>query len=49
MTNWTVVLRKMKDNKKGRAMFVSPHANVARRNKAHNSNKTKKRYKKIKP
>jgi hypothetical protein len=23
MTNWTIVLRKMKDNKKERAMFVS--------------------------
>lgn len=49
MTNWTVVQRKMKDKKKRCAMLVLPHASVAKRNKAHNSNKTKKWYKEIKP
>jgi hypothetical protein len=39
----------MKDGKKGCAMLVLPHVNVARRNRVCSSNKTKKRYKETKP
>jgi hypothetical protein len=49
MINWIVVLRKMKDGKKGCAMLVLPHANVARRNKVYNSNKIKKDTTKLNP
>jgi len=35
----------MKYMKKGCVMHVLPHVSVARRNKAHSSNKTKKWYK----